>query len=110
MYNPDVWVILRIIQEGTDPIYKVLAGWYGGYAGSNSWQLNSGITKVIEEEHYYDVVGYSGSIYRCPKGVERMSMLTSSVYQSWIDKADTDAKIEVVNMKDILGEFNGSEE
>lgn len=65
-YNaPDNWVIIHI--KGDDPHYRVLAGWSGGYTQGDSWKLNSGITKVIEEDDYYLFIGSSGSTYACHK-------------------------------------------
>lgn len=83
-YQPDVWVVFKIKRK---KVYKVLAGWYGGYAGTNSWRVNSGITKVEENENNYIFHGSTGSIYICPKHSERMSMLTASIWQQLKDKA-----------------------
>jgi hypothetical protein len=65
-YTPDNWVVIKL--KGDDPHYRVLAGWSGGYATGDSWRLNSGITKVEEDEWYYYFHGSTGSIYECFKG------------------------------------------
>ena len=49
MQTPDSWVVLKITAE-TGVIYKVLAGWSGGYLDGDSWRLNSGINIVFERE------------------------------------------------------------
>lgn len=65
-YTPDNWVIIKFNME--DTFYKVLAGWSGGYATGDSWQLNSGITRVEEDDNYFYFYGASGSCYQCNKG------------------------------------------
>lgn len=66
-YQPDKWVVVKIsgYKDHPKPVYKVFACWYGGYAGSDSWKLNSGITKVTLEGYTYSFEGYSGSVYEC---------------------------------------------
>lgn len=63
---PDSWVILKINHDG-NILYKVLASFYGGYGGSDSWRLNSGITKVVDDEDKWLFYGVSGSCYVCSK-------------------------------------------
>lgn len=65
VYIPDRWMLIKI--TGTDPHYRVFGSWFGGYLGSDSWRMNSGINDVIEEEDFYIFKGYSGSEYRCYK-------------------------------------------
>jgi ribosomal protein L21E len=67
VYTPDNWVILKI-KYGTGYFYKVLGGWSGSYLEGDSWRMNSGITSVEEDEHYYYFHGHTGSCYRCNKG------------------------------------------
>lgn len=61
-YFPDNWVVLKV-----NNFYKILAGWSGGYAQSDSWRINSGIAKVEEENHCLKFIGESGSVYICSK-------------------------------------------
>ena len=65
MYEPDNWVVIKI--NGKDPHYRVLAGWSGGYLQGSNWRMNSGITKVEEDDKAYYFSGSSGSTYRCGK-------------------------------------------
>jgi hypothetical protein len=74
-YNPDHWVIIHI--KGNRPHYRVLAGWYGGYLGSDSWRMNSGITQCIEEDDHWLFIGSTGSTYACHKDAYRLSMKTT---------------------------------
>ena len=62
-YHPDKWVVVKIsgYKDHPKPLYKVFACWYGGWAGSDSWKLNSGITKVTLEGYVYSFEGASGS-------------------------------------------------
>ena len=73
-YIPDNWIVLRLPEDKGDGGYKVLGGWSGGYLDSDHWRLNSGITRVTEDEEFYLFHGHSGSIYRCHKGNQQMRM------------------------------------
>ena len=64
-YHPDKWVVVKITGNDMPPIHKVFACWYGGYLGSDSWKLNSGITRVTHDDYCYMFEGYSGSVYKC---------------------------------------------
>ena len=66
-YIPDRWVVIKIsgYKDHPEPIYKVFACWYGGFAGADSWKLNSGITSVTQEGRVYSFMGASGSVYEC---------------------------------------------
>ena len=63
--TPDYWCIIKIPNK--EPFYKVFATWNGGYLGSDSWRANSGIEKVIDKESHYEIIGFSGSVYKCYK-------------------------------------------
>lgn len=82
-YVPDAWVILKITTPELTH-YRVLAGWYGGYCGADSWKINSGIKEVQTYDNYYDFIGDSGSVYHCNKGCERMSMYMLSIFSQLI--------------------------
>lgn len=78
-YTPDVWQVIEIFSPKQGVIYKVLAGWYGGYLNGDSWQMNSGITHCEYDDDYWYFYGYSGSCYKCHKGAEKLSGMTGSV-------------------------------
>lgn len=64
MNNSDNWVVLKIqVDPQQEPFYKLLQGWSGGYTTGDSWHINSGITKVAEDEDTYTFFGASGSEY-----------------------------------------------
>ena len=102
-YHPDVWVIVKLSSEEYGEVYKVLAGWYGGYLGGDSWKLNSGIESVTEEsEDVISFKGFSGSVYLCHKQTERFSGLTRSCYDHMVETAkNVGASIELVEYKDL---------
>ena len=77
-YTPDSWVLVEL-ERGSEKITKVLAGWYGGYTWGDSWKLSSGVEKVEKEGNVYKFTNYSGSVYICHEGAERLSGMTSGV-------------------------------
>lgn len=82
MNNPDNWVV--IFMDGPEPHYRILAGWSGGYTTGDSWQMNSGIVKVEEDEeneNYYLFHGNSGSIYRCHKEAYCLRMNNAHIWK-----------------------------
>lgn len=88
-YIPDRWVVVKIsgYKDSSTPVYKVFASWYGGWAGSDSWKLNSGITKVSVEDFVYSFEGSSGSVYECHQDLYGTNMYGHGVLQNMIDKA-----------------------
>ena len=62
MKHPNKWIILK-----TPECYKVFATWIGSYTEGESWQINSGVSLVKEDDHFYYFHGYSGSLYKCYK-------------------------------------------
>ena len=85
-YTPDRWVVLKLTR-GSDVNYKVLAGWYGGYLGSDRWQLNSGIVRVVDRGDAYEFYGHSGSVYTCYKASCGMTGLMFDVFVRLQDQA-----------------------
>jgi hypothetical protein len=88
-YIPDKWVVVKIsgYNDNSKPVYKVFACWYGGWAGSDSWKLNSGITKVTLEGYVYSFEGYSGSVYECHEDCYGTNMYGHSVLSTLIENA-----------------------
>jgi hypothetical protein len=81
-YTPDRWVMLEI--TGKETTRKIFAGWYGGFVGSDSWRLNSGITNIrVDDSGHYEFEGYSGSTYHCHVNSHGMSGYMFSVLTSW---------------------------
>lgn len=103
MKVPDKWVIVRFTHP-KGVTNKVLGSWYGGYLGSDSWQISSGIISVDEQPEYYDITNESGSVYRCYKDIEGMSGYTSNIYDGWQEQAESveGVKIEIIEGKDYV--------
>jgi hypothetical protein len=83
-YTPDKWMLVKI--TGDDPHYRVFGSWYGGYNGADSWRMNSGISKVIEEDDHYLFIGSSGSTYACHKDAYGANMYGMGVAKSYEEK------------------------
>lgn len=86
-YTPDRWLLLKITNDKNESHYRVFATWRGGYLGSDSWQMNSGITKVTENTDYYFFEGASGSLYICRKGSYGSTAYGENVLFGYIEKA-----------------------
>lgn len=83
-YAPDSWVIIKI--AGDDPHYRVLAGWAGGYTQGTSWRMNSGITRVEEDDTYFKFFGSSGSVYYCHKDMYGLRISNTYVWNAFKEK------------------------
>jgi hypothetical protein len=120
MNIPDRWVVVEVVSDKTK-LHRVFACWYGGWAGSDSWQINSGIVGVDDQSKYFDFEGHSGSIYRCNKNSYGLHMYGSSVLNNLINKAkekdiiitvlpeDTNWK-ELIDGTNVAGRDNKTEE
>jgi hypothetical protein len=98
-YVPDKWVVVKIEGKEFPLTYKVFGCWYGGYLGSNSWKLNSGISKVTEAEDHWLFEGYSGSVYSCNENRYGATMYGYGVLQNIIEKSK-EAGVNVEIMPD----------
>ena len=97
-YAPDAWVIVHI-QIEDDSIHKVLGGWYGGYAGADSWRLNSGITRIEDDgDGRFRIHGNSGSVYLVHKDTQRTTMLMGSIIERMREEAD----VQIVDIADLI--------
>ena len=95
-YFPDKWVVIKVTSAEVQ-LYRVFACWYGGWAGSDSWKINSGITKVVPIENGYSFEGYSGSAYKCSKGSYGTNSYGGSVLNGFIEAGAKDGiTIEVL--------------
>lgn len=92
MNTPDLWVVVTIT-TATESIDKVFAGWYGGFVGSDSWQLSSGIVETEQHDDCLIFVNRSGSRYRCYKSAHGISGYMRTVLENWL--ADSDVKVHI---------------
>lgn len=107
-YTPDTWVFVRIISPQNGEVNKIMAGWYGGYAGSDEWRLSSG---NVSERHEGDFIVYgqdSGSEYWCHKNTQKMSGLMHSVFNSYEDEIAKLGENSGISMKVIPVVFDDS--
>lgn len=95
-YQPDRWCVLKI-HAPQETIYKVFASWSGGYAGSDSWKLNSGITRAMLVDQCWEFDGSSGSVYSCHKDGYGTNGYGGRVLSNLIDKAQAQG-IEITIM------------
>ena len=90
-YTPDKFVL---IDYGTDyptkERYAILAGFYGGFAGSNSWKRSSSIASVeVVDDKQIVATTYSGSKYVLYKACVGTTMWTQSLLsQAQLDVVD----------------------
>jgi hypothetical protein len=86
-YAPDRWTIIRIHATG-QIIYKVFASWSGGYTGSDSWKINSGITRATLVGDRWEFDGSSGSVYSCHKDGYGTNGYGGHVLNGLLEKAE----------------------
>lgn len=105
-YTPDKWVIMRITSSDNPPINKAVGSWYGNFTGGNSWRMNSGIQKITEDEDFYLVHGYSGSIYRCRKGCQGMSAYTEMVMNNMATQLEEGGlgMMRMININEVIND------
>jgi hypothetical protein len=95
-YTPDRWTVVRIHATG-QPIYKVFASWSGGYSGSDSWKLNSGIVRAALVGDRWEFDGSSGSVYSCHRDAYGTNGYGSAVLSNMISQArDQGIQVEVM--------------
>lgn len=86
-YTPDRWEIVEFNSEEFGAVQRVLAGWYGGYTGSDSWKLSSGVVEVKDCLDHYEILNHSGSVYVCYKRSKGSSNLMHAMIHSWTEQA-----------------------
>lgn len=114
MISPHVWQIIKITKPDSDldsdkekVIYKVFAGWLGDYTTGGNWRLNSGISSYKQDSTHVYFIGYSGSVYQCGIGQERMTAYMYDVYCSLMANAEAKgAIVEPLTYIDFKREFN----
>ena len=80
-YFPNKWVVIDYGEEvGLAPQrYAILAGWYGGFAGSNSWKRSSPVVEWDFKEGGLEVTTETGSKYVLHESTIGVTMLTQSL-------------------------------
>lgn len=97
-YTPDRWTVLRIHATG-QIIYKVFASWSGGgLMGSDSWKLNSGITRATLVADRWEFDGSSGSVYSCHKDAYGTNGYGQAVLNNLLNQAkEQNIRIDVLD-------------
>jgi hypothetical protein len=83
MNLPDGYRFLMI-----DNLIKLFRSYDGAFAIAEEWCLNSGCTKIIPVDGYYQVYGYSGSMYYIRKEQGYLNSYTSSVLMGIVKKLE----------------------
>ena len=80
-YFPHKWVVIDYGEEvGFAPQrYAILAGWYGGFAGSDSWKRSSPVVGWDFKEDGLEATTESGSKYILHEKAIGVTMLTQSL-------------------------------
>ena len=102
-YTPDRWIVLEFTY-GDKVTRKLFGGWYGGYTGSDSWKLNSGIVGVrINYGTEYEFDGASGSTYYCHLNNYGMAGFQQSILAKWRTQEEAAGiKIKELCLDDIV--------
>lgn len=101
IYHPDKWALIRLHSPDGTFVYKILASWYGGYAGSDSWKLSSGVVSSKDNDGVFEFGNYSGSVYKGSLQNYGTSSYTFGIFNSWITDAP-DIKIELIQEENVL--------
>lgn len=105
LYQPDSWQLIHVIPKDTSAAYyRILAGWSGSFMYGSSWKLSSGCEQVIDEGDSWRVPQSSGSVYILRKNSEGDKLSTFGVLEDLM-RDNPDVKLEIVKMKNILGEL-----
>lgn len=101
-YTPDSWIVVKLTPKNKEPFYKILASWYGGFAGDDYWKLSSGCESLtILEDGSLHVPQVSGSVYVL-HGSDHPSSLIMSMLSSFIEQAaELDCVLERVSIEEL---------
>ena len=103
VYKPDSWVVVKITtKETNETIYKIFAGWYGGYTSGDSWKLSSTVQSVVSGDTGYEVSNSSGSLYILHPKLSRLSGYCQSVLDGFLALSGETAIVEISSMEEVL--------
>lgn len=107
-YTPEAWVPVLIESEKFGKVYKVFAGWYGGYLGSDSWKLSSGIEsiQISEDGSVLTMPQSSGSTYIVGMRTD-VTMLMGAVFEGFEKQAaENNFTIKMLTVEELLEVFS----
>ena len=109
MLDADAWVIIKITEEDQSYFFKLMRGSYGGYTGSDTWDINSGIKSYEIRGELIKFNGFSGSLYIVHKDTERTTGLMASIirsYQLQLKEEKRKEKFDVISFEQFQKEFD----
>lgn len=97
-YTPDYWVLIELSgPKIATPVKKVLAGWQGGWTGSDSWRLSSGVISVETTEAAWLFKNTSGSVYFCGKNNQRFNMMTRGIFNEFQGMESSGVTVKLIS-------------
>lgn len=69
-------------------LVKLFRSYDGGFAIAEEWALNSGCTKITPVDDYYQIHGFSGSIYTIRKEQGHLNSYTSGVLRNIVKRLE----------------------
>lgn len=69
-------------------LVKLFRSFDGAFAIGEQWMLNSGCTKIIPVDDYWQVHGYSGSMYYIRKEQGHLNSYTSGALRNIVKRLD----------------------
>ena len=101
-YQPDMWAIVQFKRPDQEPTFKVFGSWYGGYLGSDSWRLSSGVISIVNNKKYYEIHNESGSVYVCGYTNYGMSGYSSGVYFNIKSDLDSICELKMLSIEEVI--------
>ena len=84
-------------------LVKLFRSYDGGWTIAEEWALNSGCTKIIPVDDYWQVHGYSGSMYYIRKEQGHLNSYTSSVLRGIVKRLeDADVPVKEVSLQEAI--------
>ena len=99
MNIPDGYRFLLI----DNSLVKLFRSFDGAFAIAEQWMLNSGCTKIIPVDDYWQVHGYSGSMYYIRKEQGHLNSYTSSVLRNIVKRLeDGGVSVKEISLQDAV--------
>ena len=84
----------------------MFATWRGGYTGSDTWRLNSGVYNIDVKDGYIYFQGFSGSVYECAYS-ETSYMISGNYLNGELNKILALPSISLVDYDDLEEVLDG---